>query len=114
MGGYRRRSRLNPVRLEQPVVLDDPPLFITLLQSLAKNEKMDLVVAGGGAGCFRIIPVITNAAFPAGMVIKDGDGNSMANHCPCRVCPIPPSRIPEVKPPVDFLQALAAPAPEPG
>ena len=105
------------VRLEQPVVLDDPPLFITLLQSLAKNEKMDLVVRQAvELGVSRIIPVITERSVPR----WDGDKGrrrvirwrtiARAASAQCRR-----SRIPEVKPPVDFLQALATlPAPRAG
>lgn len=57
--------RLVKVHLDQPVPSAEPPLKITLLQSLAKGEKMDLIVRQSvELGVSRIIPVATGRTVP--------------------------------------------------
>jgi 16S rRNA (uracil1498-N3)-methyltransferase len=53
------------VRLSEPLAAAESPLKITLLQALAKGEKMDLVIRQAvELGATRIVPVVTERSIP--------------------------------------------------
>ncbi|HHX87189.1 MAG TPA: 16S rRNA (uracil(1498)-N(3))-methyltransferase, partial [Firmicutes bacterium] len=94
------------VSLKQPVPSAEPPLNITLLQSLAKGEKMDLIVRQSvELGASRIIPVVTGRSIPKWDEHKErrrlarwqGIARSAASQCRR-------GRIPAVEPVAIFLE----------
>ncbi len=96
------------VQLEQPVAPAEPPLNITLLQSLAKGEKMDLIVRQSvELGVSRVIPVVTGRSIPRWDAPKEGrklarwQSIARAAASQCRR-----GRIPAVEPVADFLEAV--------
>jgi len=96
------------VYLEQPVPSAEPPLNITLLQSLSKGEKMDLIVRQSTElGVSRIIPVVTGHSIPNWGEDKErrrlarwqSIARSAASQCRR-------GRIPAIEPVANFSEAL--------
>lgn len=96
------------VLLEQPEAPAESPLQITLLQSLAKGEKMDLIVRQSAElGVSRVIPVVTGRSVPKWDEHKErrrlarwqSIARSAASQCRR-------GRIPAVEPVVNFLEVL--------
>lgn len=96
------------VHLEEPAVPPESPLNITLLQSLAKGEKMDLIVRQSvELGVSRFIPVVTGRSIPRWDQSKERrrlarwQSIARAAAAQCRR-----GRIPAVEPAVNFFDLL--------
>ena len=96
------------VYLEEPAVPAESPLNITLLQSLAKGEKMDLIVRQAvELGVSRVMPVVTGRSIPRWDQSKEKrrlvrwQSIARAAASQCRR-----GRIPVVEPVVNFSELL--------
>ncbi|MEW5785909.1 MAG: 16S rRNA (uracil(1498)-N(3))-methyltransferase [Bacillota bacterium] len=105
-------SSINPhdarVLLVEPAPPAEPSLRLTLLQALAKGEKMDLIVRQAvELGAARIIPVLTERSIPRLPAGKE-DGRLERWRKIARVAAAQCRRsvLPAVEPVHDFAQAL--------
>lgn len=97
------------VLLEEALPAAEPPISITLLQSLVKGEKMDLIVRQAvELGVSTLIPVITGRSVPRWSAVQETRrlerwrAIARSAAAQCRRC-----RLPAVKAVIDFQRALA-------
>ena len=88
-----REGRVRLVAAAPPA---EPPLRVTLMQALAKGEKMDLIVRQAvELGVSRLVPVITGRSIPRLNAAKESrTAGALAQNCPRGRGPVPPGGHP--------------------